>query len=286
MVGGAVDVGKAPSADLAPGTERTWIVLDGSAAEEFQAALRGAVSEGTLVLNEGEPQSQSKSGARRNGAPADEWRTYYDNPQTALTLRGWWLSETNGSWLLRVPLVPPAVAGAQNMDVALKDLTDPAEILEVSGLTQHAELLRSGRVTQVSRLLQQAEVTPFARLRSESQSYRSADNLAPCTNQLFEVRRLQFDPSFAEAAAVSELLFSRGAGARSALQGLLVAVPADPDCAAGASSALAHAAMRLGTPVSANTAAPDAAAFIRGLRPLHLRLLRQARVPLTVEADE
>merc|ERR1712150_149957 len=109
------------------------------------------------------------------------------------------------------------------------ELNNVEEILERIGLMQHAEAFRKGVVRNVEKLLAQAGVTPFARIYSDGCFYRLRDGTAEPTREapagevgtlghVLVLRQLKFDPKYAEPQAIADLLFSKGAGARSLLE--------------------------------------------------------------------
>jgi hypothetical protein len=192
------------------------------------------------------------AGAERqlSGREDDQSYAYYDNDGMALTMRGWWLSHVaaTGSWSLRVPIYSP-IKGDDGVPIGVKlekheELTVPEEILDRLGLTQHVELFRAGKASSLERLLRQTGVVVCAPVSSkqscfalsggsasdflavlapplgdgdESQSSRAAakaDNI----NLSVTFDALSLDVHYAENQAVSDLLFSLGNAARTALK--------------------------------------------------------------------
>jgi len=271
------------------------VLLDASQRDALETALSQlGASPWSSVASEGCEAGDAGDAGKAPGG----WYSFYDNAAAALTSRGWWLCQSGGSWSLRVPAFE-FLGESVVKQSGFKEFTDQIEILEQVGLTSHAELMRKGVAKNMDRLLDQAGVVVFARLHAESPkafSLRQKDDgsfeggeaggegSSP-PQLLLKLSRLRFDPKHGEDAAVAELLFSQGAAARVAMQAMV----ADFEWNAGSSksSAISEAeiAAKLLTlgfdfAVSGKAARPEAVAFLRRLRPVHLQTLHRAGVDL------
>eukprot|EP00747_Dinoflagellata_sp_TGD_P167539 gnl/TRDRNA2_/TRDRNA2_192122_c0_seq1.p1 gnl/TRDRNA2_/TRDRNA2_192122_c0~~gnl/TRDRNA2_/TRDRNA2_192122_c0_seq1.p1 ORF type:complete len:343 (+),score=78.32 gnl/TRDRNA2_/TRDRNA2_192122_c0_seq1:53-1030(+) len=234
------------------------------------------------------------------GSGQTGWETYYDNEAMALTMRGWWLRDSGGDWVLHVP-VYEQVGEDQVQFENYEEITGLEEILEKVGLTKYAEAVRKGFGMTPERLFAQAGVVPIARLHTECRTFTGrmrAGDLFGCgasgaeafgTPSDLEVEltvsfdELKFDAKYAEDARVSELLFTLGNGAMKAFRSMLASfelvVPAgDPEAARQARSDL-RALLRsrgIDQQVSLRLACPRFLDYLRVCRPAHLRALRRA----------
>lgn len=245
--------------------------------KDLQRKLASAIASRRLVsLRDGtDTPGAGKSSGRR---------TFYDNGASALTLRGWWLCEQDGGWLLRVPLL---TVGQNQMDQApVQTITAPDEILEISGLNQHAEVFRSGKCKDVERLLRQAGVVPFASIRVYQTIYEFTESENPMCQLVVE--HLVFDATHADDAVVSDLLFEHGEQARSHLRAAVVHVRWKGDSEVPAKTKFPQdlcAALGRSVPVHPRAAFPEAVAYLRSLRAEHLRKLRKTGVPLADDPE-
>lgn len=256
---------------------------------------RGKVEEALFELKASAKAAGTEGSCGPSPVGEDRWLIFYDNQSMALTLRDWWLCETEGSWLLRVPLLKPnGTAGLCTS--GYEELTDVEEILTRVGLVQHAEALRKGLVKNVERLLAQANVTPFARVHASSCFYRlhetvstppgvsagAAPEGAASRDVRLALHLLSFDAKFAEPEAIANLVFSQGAAARDQLSVSLAELlrPGADGEAADSPDAMASQLLRGGAEcsLSSQTPFPEAMAYIHALRPNHLRALRRAGV--------
>lgn len=253
---------------------------------ELEASLRAL--DASLVLVASTPGAQTST----TRAEQEEWMAFYDNAALALTQRGWWLCEHGATWRLRMP----TNHDDEQRDASYVEYTAPDEILEVCGLRQHAEFLRKEPDAPVHKLLNQAEVQPIARLKTSRRSCRLGlkdgalvASVAGKPQVLLEVTQLCFDVKPAEDQAVADLLFDKGADARSFLETLLVdfqwlGLREEGEVLACQKAVRAFCDRVFGTEVvvvSARAAFPEAVAYLRQLRPGHTRLLRRLGIPLT-----
>lgn len=222
-------------------------------------------------------------------SPAGTWETYYDNAELALTLRGWWLRETCGGWLLRVPEIPfvamesavlalPAAAA-----YSYEEITEPALILEKVGLVQHAEAFRKGVVASFETLLAQAKVLPFARLHTTRRAFclPFPSTTSDGAELTVIVDSTRFDVKYAENEAVAESIFDHGNAAGRRLRisqvELRLAGGAKVGRAALTSFLQERGLCSLDRDVGM---CPRLLTFLRAWRPAHLRgLLRVRAIP-------
>jgi len=228
------------------------------------------------------------------------WTTYYDNAGSALTLRGWWLCEKGGSWTLHVPILVPkgkdeiAVSGYEQVTVV-------EEILERVGLTSHADALRKGLVKNVEKLFMQAGVVPFARIHGDTVIYRLREKEGKLSGGsgsddegrplVVALHQLTFDPKCAEAQAVANQIFSKGAKARDGLEASLAEVLSSGASSSEQDAKLKEASAALfnrgaGLPVANKMPCPEVVPYLQTWRPLHFRALLRAGTILVEEQDE
>jgi len=157
-------------------------------------------------------------------SPLDE--SCYDTAELALTQRGWWLSNLNGQWLLREPVLVPAT-DPQNKTgstmVSYRDATVPDEILIRLGLAHLADLTKeSPSGWSLDQLLGQAGVLPFAQMTGHRRFVRipldherptltGGTRLAAHAKEMaVTVDTVRCDAQFAERAALTEAIFTHG----------------------------------------------------------------------------
>lgn len=251
-------------------------------------------------------------------AAAVGWEIYYDNEAFALTLRGWWLCERGGGWLLRVPV--HSCSGGTDMQqqvrvTSFEEVTVPEVILERIGLPKHAELSRKSPMKKIERLLAQAGVTPFARLHTDRRFCRvslssgashlaseSAEADVPSPASAIEAGMelavafdvVKFDAKYAENQTVADLVSSYGAAARTCLKAALVEFKPIANLSGG-DDALRKwradldgilRARGLYQPVSTHLVCPKLHAYMHTLRPVHLATLRRMGAIPVEEAME
>lgn len=279
-------MGASPAAMGAPGDlPRSEVRVAACLSEPQRRALGAELG----VVEDGAPGGSSRD-ARGDGS----WEVYYDRIDFALTLRGWWLRERGGEWLLRAP----AAEGGY------EELSDIEEILERVGLAAYAEAWKrwSEKQRNLEKLLHQASVVPFARFRSHrhaslsvplpsagaqggEQAAEAASLAGPGAELQVGLETLHLDVKFAEDEAVSKLLFTLGGiAARKNLQVSVVELSltgealAEKAVAGSARAKLDESLRARGLDVSAGPC-PRVMAYVRTLRPAHHRaLLRYSAV--------
>ncbi|CAE8733141.1 unnamed protein product [Polarella glacialis] len=256
-------------------------------------------------------QSESGDCIKAVGKSDGSWEVYYDNEQMALTLRGWWLVEKGDRWLLRMPVFDADGPCSLRL-VKYDDVSGLEEILERLGLVQHAEAMRNGKSKSMEMLLAQAGVVPFARLDSKLEIWHlhKGGSLFSDEARLQERRDLRvtlsqtsFDVTYAESAAIAELIFERGTGARAALRaysaefflrvpeeepgsdsgdGLGVNCPESLQLETELDSSLSDFGLH-GTDVSSEPC-PVLLAYLAIFRPMHMQALQRSGVITALES--
>mmetsp|Transcript_37163 Transcript_37163/g.104858 ORF Transcript_37163/g.104858 Transcript_37163/m.104858 type:complete len:286 (-) Transcript_37163:64-921(-) len=253
------------------------------------------LSRSQRVALEGELAQLGVTAGRRTDQPSDnaeamstgKWEVYYDTADSKLTIRGWWLRQQDGEWLLRVPkYAPEGTSGIQH--VGYEEITDPEDILRRVGLVEQAEAYSKGLGRTLERLFNQVGVVPFARIYVESRVYHlrqigghlaadSGQGSGAAVSLAFD--NLRFDTRYAENEAVSQLLFTHGTMARECLQAT-VAEFRQPNCSDTARAELDGCLRARGfnNYVSPRVLRPNLAAYFNILRPVHFRRLHDAGV--------
>lgn len=280
-------MGAVPAAQGAPAGEPP---LPGVCAAACLSEAQRLALAAELGCGEDEAQGGGRE-SRSDGA----WEVYYDRIDFALTLRGWWLRECGGQWLLQAP----AAEGG-----GYEEITVIEDILERVGLAPYAEAWKKWNEKQrnLEKLLHQASVVPFARLRVHRRTLSvplpitgaqggteatEAANLAGSSAELVVgLETLHLDVKFAEDEAVSKLLFTLGGiAARKKLQVSMVDLSvtganlAEKAVASSAYAMLGESLRARGLDVTTGPC-PKAMAYVRSLRPTHHRaLIRHSAVP-------
>lgn len=230
-------------------------------------------------------------------------QAFYDSGAREITLRGWWLSESAGDWLLQVPIYEPVPGEANAVRFVKHDIeTVPEKILDRLGLKDHARHLREGKAKSMTNLLAQAGVTVCASYSSRASVYTlnggpssadAPDGSRPtslCASQEDDRRlsvsleALHFDVRHAEDQAVSDLLFGFGNTAPSALKATVARFTLEAKVAPGPPVEQPVAKLRydlaacicdrgLGSVVPPFEVKPAFYAYLATLRPAHLRSL-------------
>eukprot|EP00929_Paragymnodinium_shiwhaense_P036965 TRINITY_DN19770_c0_g1_i2.p1 TRINITY_DN19770_c0_g1~~TRINITY_DN19770_c0_g1_i2.p1 ORF type:complete len:277 (+),score=54.05 TRINITY_DN19770_c0_g1_i2:88-918(+) len=257
-------------------TVRRVVILKAAEAEALAEELQATPS-----------SDEQPEAAGETASPKGFWQVYYDTEAFNLTLRGWWLREENGVWILDIP-VPQG---------GYETLTDSEEILRRVGLETAAEALRSGKAKRIDNLLAQVGVQPFARLKAAQcrrGTVKGSESDAAGSAPLLEVSLdvLEFDLRYAENQAISDHLFY--SPTREAMAVTEAGVADIRPCLAAAGSATSAGVEasweRLFTALRARGLerfeppcggpCPRLLAYLWALRPAHLRALsRSGAVP-------
>jgi len=258
-----------------------------------EASSPASAAAGASPDSGADPSAGKGPGGDASARPSGPWEVYFDNEEFALTLRGWWLREYDGAWLLKVPTLQLGPDGSTS--VGYDELTDPPEILERAGLKPHAEVMRKGHPRPMQSLLAQAKVVPFARMHTTREVYRldlgaaaapslpGAAALRSC-GALLEVTldAARFDIKHAENEAVAESLFQHGNTApeflRATVAELRLSGTSGPTGAPGAEQELLAFARGRGIckPACVRGICPKLAAYLQRWRPVHMKALLRA----------
>lgn len=276
-----------------PSTETTHtVLLNGSQLKDLESDLKTAT----------EPE-ESPEGSESSLVGSWE-EVYYDNANYSLTLRGWWLMQRTGNWILKVPTYE-CVSETEARHTGFETLTDLGEILERCGLMQHAKAWKSGKSTNAERLLSQVGVCPFASVNTERRSYVLRQKIASSAANTEDAKAdvsgdmklavtldaLRFDVQHAEELAVSEILFAYGEAARDMLKVAVaeftlveergVKVPRQAELVASLE------ARGFDTPVSSTVVCPKLTTYLSLCRPAHMRALCRGGIfgPTPVSGD-
>jgi len=225
-------------------------------------------------------------------SPLDE--SCYDTTELALTQRGWWLSNLNGQWLLREPVLLPAEDPENTTGLAMvsyRDATAPDEILLRLGLAHLADLAKNvPSEWSLEQLLAQAGMLPFAHMTGNRRTFcipldherptlTGSTLLAAHAKELgVTIDTVRCDAQLAEKAKISEAVFTHGRLAATWLTFRVVEFKLACRSREGRENAISDffqflVDRGLNSPAHVSGIDPKLAAYLKCWRPEHLRTL-------------